>query len=111
MPFATGRVLLLDAGELVVAEPFTRLAMLPGDAVASSPADRPPLPGSVWTGLYRAVGVEPPTVRMRSLRAELELSPRDGSPDFEGQGTEAAAMFPCYDPGVLLLPARAAAAR
>lgn len=109
-PFATGRVLLLDAGELVAAEPFTRLAALPGDVIASSPADRPPLPGAVWPSLYRAVGLEPPAARMRSLRAELELSPRDGAPDFEGQGAEAAAMFPCYDPGVLLLPLRAAAA-
>lgn len=107
-PFATGRVLLLDAGMLIFAEPFSLLAAVPADVISSSPADRPPLPEGIWPDLYRAVGLEPPAARMRSLRAELELSPRDGMPDFAAQGEQAAAMFPAYDPAVLLLPARAA---
>ena len=109
-PFATGRVLLVEAATMVFADPWPALGAVPAGVLASSPADRPPLPEGAWPGVYRAVGLEPPTARMRSLRAELELPPRDGPPAFEGQAAQAAAMFPCYEPGVLLLPARAAGA-
>ena len=109
-PFATGRVLLVEVATMLFADPWPALGAVPAGMLASSPADRPPLPESAWPRVYRAVGLEPPTARLRSLRAELELPPRDGLPAFEGQAAQAAAMFPCYEPGVLLLPARAAGA-
>ena len=74
-PFATGRLLLLDVATLVLADPFPLLATVPEDAISSSPADRPPLPEAMWPGLYRALGLEPPAARMRSLRAELGAFP------------------------------------
>lgn len=109
-PFTTARLLLLDTGTLVLGDPRLALAGIPEDVLSSSPADRALLPDAAWPPLYGALHLSTPTTRIRALRAELELPPRDGAPTFENQGPQSADMLPCYDPGVLLLPAGAATA-
>lgn len=94
-------LLLLDADILVLAD-ISGLAEI-DDCIAAAPATFPRVPARDWQKIYVALGMQPPTERIASLRGEL-LCTTPESINYKEQLSEFSAMFPYYNSGVLLAP-------
>ncbi len=93
-----GRILLLDADVVVMAE-VSAIAALPS-GIAATPPDRARVPLRCWERIYPALDMALPTERIRSV---IEDRPRPPFPP----GTAAiprTGMLPYHNSGVLLVP-------
>ena len=98
VPRRTNRLLLLDVDVLALSDlsDFGRL----GDCIAAAPASMPQTPDRSWKRIYQALGVDPPTERIASMRGRLGL----GSwpiLTYAGQNRQLQSMFPMYNAGVV----------
>ena len=95
----TDRVLLLDADVLVLSD-ISGLCEL-GNCVAAAPSFKPRIPTSAWRAVYRALGVELPAERIKSVRGAVAAAVRRWY-----QSGELEAMVPYYNAGIILAPWR-----
>jgi hypothetical protein len=97
----TDRVLLLDNDVLVLSDP-SGLAEL-GASLSAAPAIVPRVPEAYWRRIYPALGLDLPDERIASVMHTLSCSrySRTATPE---QASEAGAMLPYFNSGVLLAP-------
>ncbi len=96
----TDRVLLLDADVLVLSD-ISRLAEL-GCCLAAAPSLKPRIPTSAWRAVYRELGIELPTERIKSVRGTVAAA----AAERWYQSDELEAMVPYYNGGIILAPWR-----
>ena len=100
---AAERFVLVDLDTLLLGDPWA-LARIAPAAISAAPELFPALPTELWLHLYRGLGVEPPTERIASRIAELDLPLK--CERFDGEETLLESMLPLYNGGGVVSPWR-----